>query len=74
MYLISPRNAISLFEQQVIYSSSKDGGLWNGPKVAKKISELVGRPVSRQRSWKYLKNQSIQKARCQVTGKMPVPR
>lgn len=32
-----------------------EGGQWNGRKVADWIGELIGRPVSRQRGWEYLK-------------------
>jgi len=32
-----------------------EGGQWNGRKVADWIAELIGRPVSRQRGWEYLK-------------------
>jgi len=31
-----------------------DGGLWNSLKVARWISEQVGRPVGKQRGWDYL--------------------
>lgn len=31
------------------------GGKWNGRKVADWIAGLIGRPVSRQRGWEYLK-------------------
>ena len=41
---------------QALSSPPEDGGLWNGRKVAEKISELVGRPVSRQRGWEYLRS------------------
>jgi transposase len=40
---------------QVLQSEPSDGGLWNGPKVAAWISELLGRHVSSQRGWEYLK-------------------
>ena len=32
-----------------------EGGQWNGRKVADSIADLIGRPVSRQRGWEYLK-------------------
>lgn len=41
----------------------KDGGLWNGPKVARVIAEMSGQPkVWPQRGWDYLKRleQSLQ--------------
>jgi transposase len=31
-----------------------DGGLWSGPKVARWISQQVGKPVGPQRGWDYL--------------------
>ncbi len=40
---------------QVLQSSPADGGLWNGPKLARWMSELLGRPVAPQRGWDYLK-------------------
>jgi transposase len=39
---------------QVLQSPPPDGGLWNGPKVANWLSELLGHSVSRQRGWEYL--------------------
>ncbi len=35
---------------QALQSKPEDGGLWNGPKVAAWISELLGRKVS-PRAW-----------------------
>lgn len=32
-----------------------DGGKWNGRKVADYLSELIGKPISRQQGWAYLK-------------------
>lgn len=40
---------------QVLHSPPADGGLWSGPKVAAWMSSLLGRPVSPQRGWEYLK-------------------
>jgi transposase len=40
---------------QVMQEPPFEGGLWNGRKVADWISQLIGRPVSRQRGWEYLK-------------------
>lgn len=40
---------------QVLCGPAPDGGLWNGRKVADWIGELIGRPVSRQRGWEYLR-------------------
>ncbi len=41
---------------QVLQQPPPDGGLWNGRKVADWMSELLGRKVSRQRGWEYLKS------------------
>ena len=41
---------------QAISGPGPNGGLWNGRLVAEKMSELIGRPVSRQRGWEYLKS------------------
>ena len=40
---------------QVLQSPPPDGGQWNGPQVADWMSQLLGRPISRQRGWEYLK-------------------
>jgi transposase len=40
---------------QILQSKPADGGLWNGPKVAAWMSELLGRKVSPQRGWEYLR-------------------
>jgi transposase len=40
---------------QALQSKPEDGGLWNGPKVAAWISDLLGRKVSPQRGWEYLR-------------------
>jgi hypothetical protein len=50
---------------QVLQSPPPDGGLWNGRKVADWIAQLIGRPVSRQRGWEYLR---------QMTFRLRVPR
>jgi transposase len=44
-----------------------DGGLWSGPKVAAWMSALLGRTVSPQRGWDYLR-------RCGFTPHRPRPR
>ncbi|MCU0569061.1 MAG: helix-turn-helix domain-containing protein [Oculatellaceae cyanobacterium Prado106] len=41
--------------RQVLQSPPADGGRWNGAKVADWMSEQLGRTVSRQRGWEYLK-------------------
>ncbi len=40
---------------QALQEPPGEGGQWNGRKVADWIGELIGRPVSRQRGWEYLK-------------------
>jgi transposase len=40
---------------QALQEPPEDGGLWSGPKVARWMSELLGRKVSPQRGWEYLK-------------------
>jgi hypothetical protein len=40
---------------QALNSLADDGGLWNGPKVATKMTELTGKPIHRQRGWEYLR-------------------
>lgn len=37
-----------------LQESPADGGLWNGPKVARWMQERLGRPVAPQRGWDYL--------------------
>ncbi len=39
---------------QALQEAPADGGLWNGPKVAEWMSQLLGRPISAQRGWDYL--------------------
>jgi transposase len=41
--------------RQVLQSPPADGGRWNGAKVADWMSQQLGRTVSRQRGWEYLK-------------------
>ena len=38
-----------------LFDSPPEGGVWNGRKVADWIGDTIGRPVSRQRGWDYLK-------------------
>lgn len=40
---------------QALQAPAPDGGLWNGRKVADWMSELLGRRVSPQRGWEYLR-------------------
>lgn len=39
---------------QALQETPPAGGLWNGPKVADWMSQLLGRPVAVQRGWEYL--------------------
>jgi len=41
--------------RQALQSPPSDGGRWNGAKVADWMSQQLGRTVSRQRGWEYLK-------------------
>lgn len=40
---------------QVLEGEPPGGGRWSGPKVALWMSELLGRSVSPQRGWQYLR-------------------
>lgn len=40
---------------QALAHPARDGGLWNGRKVAEWMSEVTGKKVSRMRGWEYLK-------------------
>lgn len=40
---------------QVLQESPPDGDLWDGPKVAQWMSDLLGRDIHPQRGWDYLK-------------------
>jgi transposase len=40
---------------QALQEAPAEGGQWNGRKVADWIADVIGRPVSRQRGWEYLK-------------------
>jgi transposase len=42
--------------RQVLQVPPIDGGRWNGAKVADWMSQQLGRTVSRQRGWEYLKS------------------
>ncbi|MGK7912934.1 MAG: winged helix-turn-helix domain-containing protein [Synechococcus sp.] len=41
--------------RQRLQSPLPDGGLWSGPKVAKVLSEMLGRQVWPQGGWDYLR-------------------
>ncbi|MBE9048703.1 winged helix-turn-helix domain-containing protein [Pleurocapsales cyanobacterium LEGE 10410] len=40
---------------QVLTNPARDGGLWNGRKVAEWMSQITGKKISRMRGWEYLK-------------------
>ena len=40
---------------QALEEAPRDGDLWDGPKVAQWMSDLLGRPVHPQRGWEYLR-------------------
>lgn len=40
---------------QALQEQPADGDLWDGPKVARWMSDLLGHPVHPQRSWEYLR-------------------
>ena len=48
---------------QVLQEESVDGDLWDGPKVAQWMSELLGRPIAPQRGWDYLKALLVRRTR-----------
>jgi transposase len=47
---------------QALQEQPGDGDLWDGPKVAQWMSEVLGRKVHPQRGWDYLK--SLEMRRC----------
>jgi transposase len=48
---------------QALQEPPPDGGLWTGAKVAAWISELIGRKVSPQRGWEYLRALEMRRRR-----------
>lgn len=44
---------------QVLQDPAPDGGLWNSRKVANWLSEKIGKPVSPQRGWDYLRQMDL---------------
>ncbi len=44
---------------QRLQTPPPDGGLWNGRKVAEWMSELLERPISKQRGWEYLRGYEL---------------
>ncbi|NJK37734.1 MAG: helix-turn-helix domain-containing protein [Oscillatoriales cyanobacterium RM2_1_1] len=48
---------------QVLQEPPADGDLWDGPKVAAWMSELLGRHVHPQRGWEYLRAMEMRRRR-----------
>ena len=48
---------------QALQEPAPDGGLWNGAKVARWMSQLLGREVSPQRGWEYLRGLDYRRLR-----------
>ncbi len=44
---------------QRLQTPPADGGLWNSRKVADWMSEFLGRRVSKQRGWEYLRGYEL---------------
>jgi transposase len=51
-FLLTPEQQSAL--QTALSGPAPDGGLWSGPKVARWMSEQVGKAVAPQRGWDYL--------------------
>lgn len=52
--LLSPAQMLEL-DDAVRNGPAPDGGPWNGPQVARWMSERTGKPVHPQRGWEYLR-------------------
>lgn len=48
---------------QLLQQPPVDGDLWDGPKVAHWMSELLGHPVHPQRGWEYLRSMAMRRRR-----------
>lgn len=48
---------------QVLQEAPADGDLWDGPKVAQWMSQLLGRPIHPQRGWEYLRALEMRRRR-----------
>lgn len=48
---------------QALQTPPGDGDLWDGPKVARWMSEVLGRPIHPQRGWEYLKSLGMRRRR-----------
>jgi transposase len=49
------RQQMARLRQALQQDAPPGGGLWNGPKVAQWMAQLLGRPVAAQRGWDYLR-------------------
>lgn len=48
---------------QVLQEPPADGDLWDGPKVAQWMSQLLDRPIHPQRGWEYLRTLEMRRRR-----------
>ena len=48
---------------QALQEAPTNGDLWDGPKVAQWISELLGRKIHPQRGWEYLRGMEMRRRR-----------
>lgn len=48
---------------QALQEEPTDGDLWDGPKVAQWMSQLLERPIHPQRGWEYLKAMEMRRRR-----------
>lgn len=44
---------------QLLNEQPSDGDLWDGPKVAQWMSQVLGRPIHPQRGWEYLRSMEL---------------
>lgn len=65
--------ALSAELQQALTAPPEDGGLWSGPKVARWMSERLGRQIHPQRGWEALRRLGYtpQRPRPRHTGADP---
>ncbi|MEO0949674.1 MAG: winged helix-turn-helix domain-containing protein, partial [Cyanobacteria bacterium J06641_5] len=49
--------------REALQEQPPDGDLWDGPKVAQWMSDLLGRPIHPQRGWEYLKTLGMSRRR-----------
>jgi transposase len=53
----APRLSVAQQEQlkRELLGRAPDGGLWTGPKLARRIAELTGRPMHKATGWEWLR-------------------